>query len=287
MSSASGITLISESERNPMLTTTYGVGQLIKDAISRGCRSFIIGIGGSATNDGGAGMLEALGFSLLDKNGQIIPRGARGLAELAEIRTDGALKELSECEFSIACDVTNPLLGEHGCSAVFGPQKGADPDTVKEMDALLARYAALSAKITGKDLSSIPGAGAAGGLGFAFITFLGGRLVSGIDLVMQLSSLEEKIKESDVVVTGEGRLDGQSAMGKAPVGVARLAKKHGKRVIAFAGAVTENARECNECGIDAFFPVLRGVTTLEEALDTNTAYKNVSATAYQVFRLLI
>ena len=285
MSAAAGITLLSPEQRNPLYTTTYGVGEMILDAIRKGCRRFLVGIGGSATNDGGVGMLSALGFSFLDKDGREIPRGAIGLASLAKIETKNAHPALSECEFRIASDVENHLCGEKGCSAVFGPQKGATPEMVRDMDTWLSNYAALTAAATGRDKKDTAGAGAAGGIGFAFLSYLNSRLQSGIDLVIAETALEEKIRDADVVVTGEGRLDSQSVMGKAPVGVARLAKKYGKPVIAFAGCVTEDARLCNAHGIDAFFPILRGVVTLDEAMDKENAACNLKATAEQAFRL--
>ena len=287
MASASGITLISADKRNPLETTTYGVGELIKDAIKKGSRRFIVGIGGSATNDGGTGMLTALGYEFLDKNGNHIVLGAKGLKDLNEIKADNVLPELKDCEFNIACDVTNPLCGENGCSAVFGPQKGATPEMIEVMDVWLDKYADLANTISSKADKTYAGAGAAGGLGFAFLAFTNATLKSGIEIVLEETNLENDIQNADIVVTGEGRLDSQTVMGKAPIGVAKLAKKYGKKVIAFSGCVTDDAEICNEHGVDAFFPVLRGVTTLEEALDTNNAYKNLSATAYQVFRLLI
>lgn len=286
MASAAGITLISPAQRDPMETTTYGVGELVRDAVGRGCRRFLIGIGGSATNDGGAGMLTALGHEFLDKNDEPIALGAKGLKDLHKIRTDKVIPELRECTFHIACDVTNPLCAEQGCSAVFGPQKGATPEMISLMDMWLENYARLAKTVSDKADKDHPGAGAAGGLGFAFLTFTNAALKSGIETVLEEIDLETDIKDADIVVTGEGRLDGQTVMGKAPIGVARLAKKYGKRVIAFSGCVTEEAEICNEHGIDAFFPILRGVTTLEEALDPERAYKNLTATAYQVFRLL-
>lgn len=286
MSAASGITLVSERERNPLYTSTYGTGELIRLAILDGCRKFIIGIGGSATNDGGAGMLEALGFELLDERGKRIPKGAVGLSRLCDIKCESAMHELSECEFNIACDVTNPLCGERGASAVYGPQKGATPDMVRDMDLWLSRFADLCEKKLGKAFKDHPGAGAAGGLGFAFLTFLSGKLRSGIELVIEATSLEEKIKNADIIVTGEGRLDGQSCMGKAPIGVARLAKKYGKTVIAFSGCVTDDARLTNEHGIDAFFPIVRRPCTLVEAMNVDTSYKNLADTAEQVFRVI-
>lgn len=286
MSAASGITLVSSKERNPLYTTSYGTGELIRRAILDGCRKFIIGIGGSATNDGGAGMLTALGFELLDERGKSIPLGAIGLSKLCDVKYASALPELSECEFNIACDVTNPLCGEEGASAVYGPQKGATPEMVRDMDLWLSQFADLCAKKLGKDFKDYPGAGAAGGLGFAFLTFLNGNLRSGIELVMEATSLEEKIKNADIVVTGEGRLDGQSCMGKAPIGVAKLAKKYGKSVIAFSGCVTDDARLTNEHGIDAFFPIVRRPCPLIEAMNVDTAYKNLADTAEQVFRII-
>lgn len=287
MASASGITLISADERNPMETTTFGVGELIKDAIKKGCRRFIVGIGGSATNDGGTGMLTALGYEFTDINDNPISLGAKGLKDLYKIKADRVMPELKECQFHIACDVTNPLCGENGCSAVFGPQKGATPEMIHDMDAWLENYAELAQTISSKADKTCAGAGAAGGLGFAFLAFTNATLKSGIEIVLEEIDIEAEIKNADIVVTGEGRLDSQTIMGKAPIGVAKLAKKYGKKVIAFSGCVTDDAEICNTHGIDAFFPVLRGITTLEEALDTNNAYKNLSATAYQVFRLLI
>ncbi len=288
MSAAAGITLIAPEERDPLLTTTYGVGELIAHAVTQnGARKFIVGIGGSATNDGGVGMLQALGVSFLDANGNEIEHGAEGLSALSEIRCESALAELSECEFSVACDVTNPLCGTSGCSAVYGPQKGATPETVKTMDAWLLRYAELTRTVRPDADPDAAGAGAAGGMGFAFLAYLGGKLTSGIELVMNETRLEREICDADLVITGEGRLDGQSCMGKAPVGVARLAKKYGKRVIAFAGCVTEDARLCNAEGIDAFFPILRAPCTLAEAMDVDNAARNLTATAEQVLRLLI
>ena len=286
MSSAAGITLIAPEQRDPIKTTTYGVGELIKDALSRGVRHFIIGIGGSATNDGGTGMLQALGFDLLDEAGAPIEKGARGLADLRTICGKNADPLLEKSDFRIACDVTNPLCGALGCSAVYGPQKGATNESIPLMDNWLARYAKLAQSVNMTADPDLPGAGAAGGLGFAFSAFLGGKLQSGISLVLDAIRAEDYVKNADVVITGEGRLDAQSAMGKAPVGVARLAKKHGKPVIAFAGCVSEEAAACNEVGIDAFFPILRGAVSLEEAMNKGTAARNLEKTAEQAFRLI-
>ena len=286
MAEAAGLPLVPYELRDPMFTTTYGVGELILHAIERGCRSFIVGIGGSATNDGGVGMLSALGFEFFDKNGNPIDRCAKGLEDLASVSAENMNPALRECSFKVACDVNNPLCGERGCSAVYAPQKGATPEAVKIMDEWLGKYAETVKKVFPDADPEYPGVGAAGGLGFAFKTFLGASLESGISIILRETELEKYVAEADVVITGEGRIDFQTAMGKAPIGVAKLAKKHGKRVIAFAGCVTEDAEECNAHGIDAFFPIIRGIVTLDEALNKENALKNLKATAYQVFRLI-
>lgn len=286
MSGAAGITLISAKERNPLATTTYGVGEVIRDAVGRGCRHFVVGIGGSATNDGGIGMLQALGFGFLDKDGRQIRFGASGLADLCTITDDNVLPELSECTFRVACDVTNPLCGEHGCSAVFGPQKGATPTMIDQMDHWLSGYATLAGKKYPKADPCHAGAGAAGGLGFAFLTFLNATLESGIQIVLDETHLSDHIKKADIVITGEGCLDGQTVMGKAPIGVAGIAKSFGKPVIAFSGCVTKEAYTCNAAGIDAFFPIQRGAVSLADAMNKKNAAENLCDTVEQVFRLI-
>ena len=286
MSGAAGITLVSESERNPLHTTTYGVGEVIKDAIKKGCRHFIVGIGGSATNDGGIGMLQALGFGLLDKDGNEVCFGAEGLKYLDTITDDNVIPELSQCTFRIVCDVTNTLCGEQGCSAIFGPQKGATQTMIMQMDKWLAYYAKLAKEKYPKANPKHAGAGAAGGLGFAFLTFLNATLESGIKIVLEETHLEKYAKDADIVITGEGRLDGQTVMGKAPIGVAKIAKKFNKPVIAFSGCATKDAILCNNEGIDAFFPILRGVVTLEDAMNTENAMNNMADTVEQVFRVI-
>ena len=286
MAAAAGIILVRESEKNPLTATTYGVGEMIADAMERGIRNFIIGIGGSATNDGGIGMLQALGFGMLDENGNQVEFGAKGLRQLKSITTSHVLPELSKCTFRVACDVTNPLCGSTGCSAVFGPQKGADSEMINMMDRWLKDYALLSRKYFPDVNESLSGAGAAGGLGFAFLTFLHATLESGIKIVLEETKLRDYVQNADIVVTGEGRLDGQTVMGKAPIGVAKIAKEYGKPVIAFSGCVTKDAIACNEHGIDAFFPVLRSVSTLDEAMCRTNAMQNIEDTAEQVFRLI-
>lgn len=286
MSQAAGITQVSDKERNPLYTTTYGVGQMITDAIHKGCRRFIMGIGGSATNDGGAGMLQALGYDFLDKDGNQIKHGAIGLKDLAKIKDDHVISELKDCEFHIACDVTNPLCGEEGCSAIFGPQKGATKQMVKDMDQWLADYAKIAKQSFTKADANKPGTGAAGGLGFAFLTFTNATLKSGVDLILHETKLEEEIKDADIVITGEGCLDAQTAMGKAPIGVAKLAKKYGKLVLGFSGVVTKGAAACNEAGIDAYFPIVRSAVSLEDAMKKKNAKENLMDTVEQVFRLV-
>lgn len=286
MSGAAGITLVPEEERNPLYTTTYGVGEVIKDAISKGCRHFIVGIGGSATNDGGVGMLQALGYGMLDKDGNQVSFGAKGLSEIVAITDENVIPELKDCRFRIACDVTNPLCGDKGASAVYGPQKGATPEMVKDMDQWLGEYAKLSAEKYEKADAKYPGTGAAGGLGFAFLAYTNAVLESGIKIILEETKLEDYVKDADFVVTGEGRLDGQTVFGKAPIGVAKIAKKFDKPVLAFAGAVTKDAIACNEHGIDAFFPILRGVQTLQEAMEPENAKYNMVSTVEQIFRLI-
>ena len=286
MASAAGITLVPDSEKNPLLATSYGVGEMINDAIQRGCRNFIIGIGGSVTNDGGIGMLKALGVRFLDENGEDAGEGGQALAKVARIDVSGMNPLLKECHIQVACDVNNPLCGENGSTYVYGPQKGVTEDMKKTLDEAMAHFARVTSETLENDYMNTPGAGAAGGLGYAFLAYTGAALTPGIELILDAVGLEEELSGADVVVTGEGRLDFQTAMGKAPVGVARLAKKYNAKVIAFAGSVTKEATACNKEGIDAFFPILRSVCTLAEAMDSATAKANMTATAEQVFRLL-
>ena len=286
MASAAGITLVPDSEKNPLLATSYGVGEMINDAIQRGCRNFIIGIGGSVTNDGGIGMLKALGVRFLDENGEDAGEGGQALAKVARIDVSGMNPLLKECHIQVACDVNNPLCGENGSTYVYGPQKGVTEDMKKTLDEAMAHFARVTSETLENDYMNTPGAGAAGGLGYAFLAYTGAALTPGIELILDAVGLEEELSGADVVVTGEGRLDFQTAMGKAPVGVARLAKKYNAKVIAFAGSVTKEATAGNKEGIDAFFPILRGVCTLAEAMDPVAARNNMTATVEQVFRLL-
>ena len=285
MAQVAGLTLVPEHKRNPLDTTTYGLGQVINDAIIQGCRRFIIGIGGSATNDGGIGMLQALGFDMLDQEGKQVVFGARGLKSLKTIKTNKVVAALKECDFMIACDVNNPLYGPLGASTVFGPQKGADKQLVSQMDKWLYDYATLSKQKYPLADANYPGTGAAGGLGFAFLTFLNARLESGINLILQELDFEKEISDADLVITGEGNLDLQTTMGKVAAGVAKMAKKYNLPVIAVAGSISNDANKCNDIGIDAYFSVLRNIVTLTEAMDKKIAQENIINTVEQIFRL--
>ena len=285
MSEASGITLVPEALRSPLKTTSYGTGEMIRHAVmEKGCRKIIIGVGGSATNDGGFGMLSALGYRFLDGDGREVERAGEGLGRIVRIDGAGVPRKILECDITVASDVENPLLGENGCSAVYGPQKGADAECVRLMDGWLKSFADLTATHLGRDERSAPGAGAAGGMGFALLSYLGATLTPGAELIAEVSGLSETLRGADLVITGEGRLDGQSAMGKGPLRIAKMAKESGAAVIALAGSVTEGARELNRY-IDAFFPILRSPCTLAEAMDRDAAMKNMRLAAEQAVRL--
>lgn len=286
MAQASGLPLVPAELRNPLNTTTYGVGEIIKEAIEKGCRNFIVGIGGSATNDCGVGMLQALGFEFYDENNNLVGLGGKVLNQIKRINTENKLKELDECNFKIACDVNNPLYGENGAAYIYGPQKGATKEIVKELDKGLKNFAEVVKKDLGKDIAHIEGAGAAGGLGFGFLGFLNSKLESGIKIILDEIKLEEVVKDADLVITGEGRLDNQTAMGKAPIGVAKLAKKHGAKVIAIAGCTTPDAVKCNEEGIDAYFSIVNKVMTIDEAMKKENATQNMIETTIQIFNLI-
>ncbi|WP_122639011.1 MULTISPECIES: glycerate kinase family protein [unclassified Romboutsia] len=286
MAQAAGITLVSGEDKNPLITTTYGVGEMIKEAINEGCRNFVIGIGGSATNDGGVGMLQALGFKFYDENNELVGLGGQVLNQIRKIDVSEKLEKLDECTFKIACDVNNPLYGLNGAAHIYSPQKGATPSIVEELDKGLMNFAQVVKRDLGKDLADVPGVGAAGGLGFGFLAFLNAKLESGIKIILDETKLEDAVKDADIVVTGEGRLDNQTAMGKAPIGVAKLAKKYGAKVIAISGCITDDAVKCNEEGIDAFFAIVNKAMSLEEAVDKSTAEKNMIQTATQIFNLV-
>ncbi|MBE3581078.1 MAG: glycerate kinase [Thermoanaerobacteraceae bacterium] len=268
MAQASGLPLVPREKRNPLLTTTYGTGELIRHALDAGCRRLIVGIGGSATNDGGAGMAQALGVRLLDQDGEEIPRGAAGLERLHRIDSQSLDPRIREAEIMVACDVDNPLCGPRGASAVYGPQKGATPEMVPRLDAALARLADIMARDLGKEVRNLPGAGAAGGLGAGLVAFLGATLRPGIELVMEAVNLEKILAQgADLVITGEGEINSQTVHGKVPVGVARLAGKYGIPVVALVGSIGEGANAVLEQGIKGFMSIVPRPVTLSFCLE--------------------
>ena len=283
MADAAGLPLVPEGERDPRRTTTYGLGELMLAAIDRGCRDFIIGIGGSATNDCGLGMLTALGARFLDAEGR--PVGRTGAVRSIDLA--GLHPALKECRIHVACDVTNPLYGPLGCSHVYGPQKGATPEIVEEMDAAIRAFAGLAERELGIEGAQVPGAGAAGGLGFAFHSFLKAELKPGITLVLDALGIEKALADADILLTGEGRMDRQTAMGKAPVGVAKLAKMKSPKLkaIALCGCALPDAEAVNEEGIDAYFPILHLPMTVAEAMEEETACRNLRQTVRQALLL--
>ena len=284
MASASGIHLVPKEKRNPLTTTTYGTGQLIKACLDKGVKKILIGIGGSSTNDGGAGAIEALGAKFLDEEGREIGFGGGELGKLKTIDLSNFDKRLKSVEIEVACDVNNPLCGENGASNIFGPQKGATKEMIEILDKNLKHYAEIIKEQCKKDIINIPGAGAAGGLGAGLLAFLDGKLKKGIELVIEYSGLEDKIKLCDVVFTGEGSIDYQTKFGKTPIGVAGVAKKYGKPVIALAGRVGDNIDDLYENGIDSIFGIMRGAASIEDALKNGK--ENVEKASENVIRLI-
>ncbi len=277
MAAASGLPLLAAAERNPLYTTTYGTGELLKTVLEEGAREIMIGIGGSATNDGGVGLAQALGAKFLDAAGREIQGGGGSLAELAHIDISGMDPRLGEVEILIACDVRNPLLGGNGASVVYGPQKGADSQMVQLLDANLGHLARIVQRDLGRDFAAEPGAGAAGGLGFGLMSFCGGKLLSGIETVLRIIEFDKIVGEADLVLTGEGRLDGQSVCGKVPVGVGQWARRAGKPVVAIVGELGDSAHRVFEYGIDALFPTVDRVMGPETALNESRAALEASA----------
>ncbi|GIP07146.1 glycerate kinase [Paenibacillus lautus] len=284
MASASGIHLVPIAQRNPLVTTTYGTGELIKACLDHGVSRLLIGIGGSATNDGGAGVVQALGGKLLDAEGKELAFGGGELGRLARLDLSGFDPRLQDVEVEVACDVTNPLCGETGASHVFGPQKGATPEMIEQLDRNLRHYAGVMKQQLGKDIIDYPGAGAAGGLGGGLMVFLNGTLKKGIDMVVDYTGLEEKVRQADMVWTGEGGMDFQTQYGKTPFGVARVAKKHGKPVVALAGRVGDGIDVLYDQGMDAIFGIMPGAATLSEALANGV--QNVERTSENIVRLM-
>ncbi|MCY8343747.1 glycerate kinase [Bacillus haynesii] len=266
MAEASGLHLVPPGQRNPLLTTTRGTGELILDAAEKGVSTIIIGLGGSATNDGGAGMAAALGAKFLNRDGEEIENGGGALAEIAKIDVSGLNPKLKHIQFEAACDVDNPLTGPRGASAVFGPQKGANSEMTALLDQNLKHYAAAVKAELGCEIDSIPGAGAAGGLGAGLCAFLNAELKSGVDIVLDTLSFSERIKGADLVITGEGKIDGQTVSGKTPAGVAKRARSKNIPVIAFAGSLGEGCELVYDIGISALFSIVPGISSLENAL---------------------
>jgi len=280
MAAASGLALVPADLRNPILTTSYGTGELIRHALDAGLQNIIVGIGGSATNDGGAGMLQALGVNLLGRDRLELGPGGQALEQLEEIVTSSLDPRLRKCRVQVACDVNNPLIGAHGASAVFGPQKGATPAMVAKLDENLAHFARLVLRDLGKDIATVPGTGAAGGMGAALLAFLDAELRPGIEIVIEAVGLEASLSGASLVITGEGRIDGQTIHGKTPVGVARAARMLGIPVIGIAGSLGAEASAVHDHGINAVFSVLRKPCSLAEALDD--AAGNVCMTSRNV-----
>jgi glycerate kinase len=284
MAAASGLPLVPRERRDPRVASTFGTGELVRAALDAGLRKVVIGIGGSATNDGGAGLARALGVRFLDAEGRDLPEGGAALARLARIDPSGLDPRLAEAEVMVACDVDNPLTGERGASAVYGPQKGATPEMVRELDAALGRYAELARAATGRDVAGIPGAGAAGGLGAGLLFFTPARLRPGVEIVLETTGFDQAIRGADLVLTGEGRTDFQTAMGKAPIGVALAARRHGVPVVCLSGGLGPGANDVLSLGIDALASVAPGPMALEEAMANGSAL--IEAAAARACRLL-
>ncbi len=283
MAAASGLPLVPPGKCNPLYTTTYGTGQLMKAALDAGARKLIVGIGGSATTDGGLGMAAALGARLLDERGEEVAPTGSGLAELASIDLSDFDSRIASADIRVACDVDNPLYGPQGAAYVYGPQKGATPEQVAELDRALAHYADIMAQTLGRDERDVPGVGAAGGLGFALRAVLGAAFRPGIEMVAELSGLEQAVRGADLVITGEGRLDGQSLHGKTPVGVARIAAAAGVPVIALAGSLGEGYQQLYDAGIQAAFSLAPGPLSLQQAM--SNAEQLLSARSEDIARL--
>lgn len=284
MAAASGLPLLPLEERNPWLTSTYGTGELIRNALERGCHKFLIAIGGSATNDGGMGLLQALGFRFLDAEGKELPGCGGSLQQIQQIDSSGVLVDLAQCRFTVACDVTNPFYGPTGAAYVFAPQKGADAEMVEALDQGLRHFAQLIHTTQGIAIDQLAGAGAAGGLGGGLVAFLNARLTPGIEMVLDALRFDTQITGADLIITGEGKLDAQTCMGKTPLGILRRAQQQGIPVVALGGAV-EASEALNQCGFLAVFPILPYPTSLTEAMDSSFTQQNIERTIAQVLRL--
>ena len=285
MAVASGITLLKKHEQNPLTTSTFGTGELIKDALIRGCRSFMIGIGGSATNDAGTGMLKALGYRFLDKKGEDTDGTGNSLQSIYTIDESGAMPELKEAQFTIACDVNNPFSGPNGAAYVYAPQKGATLQIVKKLDEGMESLRQLIKKEKEIDLNSVPGAGAAGGLGGAFVVFFNAQLKPGIEMVLEAVDFEKHLKNAELVITGEGKLDKQTGMGKAASGILDAANKKSVPVIAIGGSV-EEVKNLNKRGFISLFSIVPSPMLLENALQKDIAQRNITQTTEQIMRTI-
>lgn len=284
MASASGLHFVDEVTKNPLITTTYGTGQLVKACLDKGVEKIILGIGGSATNDGGAGFAQALGVSLKDKKGHELSFGGAALSQLHTIDVSGLDARLKDVRIEIASDVSNPLCGEKGASYVFGPQKGAIPETIRILDDALRHYSAIIKEQLGKDVAQTPGAGAAGGLGAGLLVFTNAQMRRGVDIIIEYTNLHEIIKKADYVFTGEGGIDFQTEFGKTPYGVAQVAKSENKKIIAIAGYLGKGIETLYDM-FDAIFGIMPGVMTMPEAIKTAT--KNIERTTENIIRLLL
>lgn len=284
MASASGIHFVNKDTRNPLITTTYGTGELVKACLDKSIKKIILGIGGSATNDGGAGFAQALGVRFLDNQGKELPSGGAALKNLSVIDISAIDSRLRDVDIEVACDVTNPLCGETGASYVFGPQKGATPDMVIELDNALEYYAEMIKMQLLKDVKNVPGAGAAGGLGAGLLTFANARLEKGVEIIISYTNLREIVKKANIVFTGEGGIDFQTQYGKTPYGVAKVAKEEGKSVIAIAGYIGKGVEQLYSFGFDAILGIMPGVMTMEEAIES--ASDNVERTIENIVRIL-
>lgn len=285
MASASGLTLVPEEKRNPLLTTTYGTGELIKDALLRGCDRFLIGIGGSATNDAGTGMLQALGFRFLDGKGDELGKGGHILEKICSIDHSQVMPQLQTAVFTIACDVNNPFSGENGAAWTYARQKGADEWMIRQLDNGLKHFANIILETEQRDIDCIPGAGAAGGLGGGFLAFLRATLKSGVQMVLEVLDFDEQIRGADLLITGEGRMDRQTGMGKTPAGILEAGEKQGIPVIAIAGSI-EDTGFLNQLGFLAVFPIQPGVVMWEKAMDKEFASQNIQRTVEQQLRIM-
>ena len=285
MSAAAGITLVPDEKKNPLFTTTYGVGEMIRDAIWKGCRKFVVGIGGSATNDAGLGMLQALGFRFLDKSGHTLGTGGQIMEAVANIDTSGIHPALRETHFMVACDVANPFYGPDGAAYIFAQQKGADSNMVQRLDEGMQSLAEVIKKTTGKDITNYPGAGAAGGMGGGLLAFFNAELKPGTELLLKAIDFSEKIKGADLIITGEGKADRQTAMGKVPYGILKEAQKEHIPVIVLAGSI-ENLPELNKAGFKGIFSIAPGPITLEKAMEPEFAKENITRLVSQLYSVI-